>query len=162
MDEKSAIYSMAQWLALQNPLTDTSSTMVNWKNIFHCVIFFLALRCIDLVPVIFLIPWWFLFLSWFFLIKIFVDVPLQFSFSPCVSPFIPKALTSFRLSGLASPLSIWTMTYLPDKAWPEILIRNIHLTTKQSYLWWLYVARLCQVQQSGQGENLRRTSGWQM
>ena len=33
-----------------------------------------------------------------------------------ISPFTPKALTSLRLRGRPSPLSIWTMTYLPDIA----------------------------------------------
>ena len=47
-----------------------------------------------------------------------------------VSPFTPKAITSFRLSWVSSPLSIWTMTYLPDTASPRILIMNIQLTRR--------------------------------
>ena len=42
-----------------------------------------------------------------------------------LSLFVPKTSTSLRLS--ISLLSIWTMTYLPDLAWPEISIMiSIH------------------------------------
>ena len=38
-----------------------------------------------------------------------------------IIPDLPKAFTSLRLSA-STPLSIWTMTYLPDTAWPEMVI----------------------------------------
>ena len=40
-----------------------------------------------------------------------------------VGPFIPNAFTSLRLSE-SPPLSIWTMTNLPEVSSPEIIIRN--------------------------------------
>ena len=57
-----------------------------------------------------------------------------------VSPFSPKAITSLRLSGTSSPLSIWTTTYLPDTAWPGINVGNTWLARLKSNLTQLYVA----------------------
>ena len=39
---------------------------------------------------------------------------------------LPKALTSSRLSGRSSPLSIWTMTYLPEKSFGKFIGIKYH------------------------------------
>ena len=53
---------------------------------------------------------------------------------------LPKAFTSWRLSW-SPPLSIWTMTYLPDVSWPGIFISNNDFTAAFD------LRRLCAVHQ---------------
>ena len=72
---------------------------------------------------------------------------------------LPKAFTSCRLSG-SPPLSIWTMTYLPDVSWPGIFISNGDFTAAFD------LRRLCavhqwQVQQNARAGCPQKTSGCQ-
>ena len=48
---------------------------------------------------------------------------------------LPKAFTSSRLRA-SSPLSIWTMTYLPDTSWPKTSIINYYFIVEFDLRWW--------------------------
>ena len=71
---------------------------------------------------------------------------------------LPKAFTSRRLSA-SPPLSIWTITYLPDASWPGISAMII--SQFEFDLRWWCVAHQCQVQQNGQRRCHQKTSGFQ-
>ena len=70
----------------------------------------------------------------------------------------PEDLTSFRFSGISRPLSIWTMTNLPDFGWPGTFFSNF---LGLFYLRWLCVAQLPQFLQSCQGGCHQKTSDCQ-
>ena len=74
-----------------------------------------------------------------------------------VTGHLPKAFTSLRLSR-SLPLSIWTMTYLPDVSWPGRMgsVINDYFTVA-SDLRWLCAAHWWQVQQNDQEGFRQRT-----
>ena len=89
---------------------------------------------------------------------------LMIMLSYLMIPGSPKAFTSLRLSA-SSPLSIWTMTYVPDMAWPGIDVYQIlehfpqHLLTWDDYV--LPISgRSSKMAKVGATRKLLCVSGW--